>query len=129
MRFPRPQHHKGTRRLPNEQDGAVSNLDVALDLVQRLRSWTPRPNDDVTLDAVEVVTLEGEVGLEMQWTQASTAPTRRRFTLIMTVDELLNLGYGGTDPVDMAFGSLTLAIEEPHGQTLDDVREVLRSLP
>jgi hypothetical protein len=104
-------------------------LDIALDLIERLRSWTPRPNDDVTLDAVEVVTLEGDVGIEMHWTQASSAPTRRRFTLIMTVHELLNLGYGGADPVDIAFGSLTLAIEEPHGQTLDNVREVFRSLP
>lgn len=54
---------------------------------------------------------------------------QRRFTSIMTVHELLNLGYGGVDPVDMAAGSLLLAIEEPHSETHPGVREIFRSLP
>lgn len=118
-----------TERLPGSEDGAVSDLDIALDLVERLRSWTPRPNDNVYVDAVEAVALDGEVGIEMRWTQGSAGDTQRRFTMIMTVQELLNLGYGGVDPVDVAAASLTLAIEEPHAVTHGGMREVFRALP
>ncbi|MBB2986109.1 hypothetical protein [Terracoccus luteus] len=107
----------------------MGDVDTAIALVGRLRGWTPRPYDDVTLDAVEMVTLEGDVAIELRWTRNSDAPTRQPFTLIMTVQELLNLQYGGADRVDVAFGFLTLAIEEPHDTTLAGVREVFRSLP
>src|SRR5689334_20070911 len=105
-----------TGRSPASKDGEVSDLTIAADLVERLRNWTLRPNDNVAVDVVEVVALEGEIGLELRWTQGAVGPTQRRFTLIMTVHELLNLGYGGVDPVDLAAGSLTLAIEEPHAE-------------
>lgn len=108
----------------------MDDLTTALDLVERLRGWTPRSGPyGAHVDAVEVVALDGEVGLELRWTQAVSTDSPRRFTLVMTVQELLNRGYGGVDPVDLAAGDLTLAVEEPHAQTHAGVREVFRSIP
>ena len=107
----------------------MSDLTIALDLVERLRSWAPGPDEYASVDAVEAVALDGEVGVELRWTQGSVRAGLRRFSLIMTVGELLNLGYGGVDPVDLAAASLRLAVVEPHAQTHEGVREVFRSLP
>ena len=69
------------------------------------------------------------VGIDVLWTQGATETTQRRFTQVMTVRERLDLGYGGVDPVDLAFASLTPAVEEAHAPTHEGLREVLRSLP
>ncbi|GAA2167727.1 hypothetical protein [Humibacillus xanthopallidus] len=76
-----------------------------------------------------MVTLDGEVGVELRWTRSPAGRNLRRFSLIMTVAELLNRGYGGVDPLDLATADLRLAVQEPHAETHEGVREIFRSIP
>lgn len=107
----------------------MSELHTALDLVERLRSWTPGPGDNASIDSVEAIVLDGQVGLELRWRQTTTGSPPRCFSLIMTVRELLDLEYGSSDRVGLAAASLRLAVQEPHGLDHEGVRQVFRSLP
>lgn len=79
-------------------------LDIAFKLAQRLFNWTPRTVDHAFIEDVEVVALDGLVGLDIRWAEVTSDQGLRRFGLI-------------------------LAVQEPHAAPRRDVRTVFRQIP
>lgn len=94
----------------------MTDLSMALALVQRLRAWSPGPGDNAVIESAEaVVNVEGRIGLALRWTQATTDQGVRRFGLTITIEDLLHHRSipGSADP-DEALRDLLLAVVEPH---------------
>jgi hypothetical protein len=71
-------------------DGAMTELDIAFEAAKRLLNWTPNTVDHAFIEDVEVVTFDGLVGLEVRWTQVTSDQGLRRFGLLTTVSGLLD---------------------------------------
>jgi hypothetical protein len=106
----------------------VTELDIAFEVAQRLLSWTPSTVDHAFIEDVEVVAVDGLVGLDIRWTQVTSDQGLRRFGLMTTISELLG---DRIDPeaVDWATQALILAVQEPHAAPRRDVRNVFRQIP
>lgn len=48
-------------------DGAMTELDIAFEVAQRLPNWTPSTVDHAFIEDVEVVAVDGLVGLDIRW--------------------------------------------------------------
>ena len=109
-------------------DGAMTELDIAFEVAQRLLNWTPRPVDHAFIEDVEVVAVDGLVGLDIRWTQVTSDQGLRRFGLLTTVSELLDDRID-SEALDWATQALILAVQEPHAAPRRDVRTVFRQIP
>jgi hypothetical protein len=107
----------------------VTDLDIALELIHRLRAWSPGPGDNAAIETAEaVVDEEGQIGLALRWTQTTTDQGDRTFGLTVTVDDLLNhRSIPGSANPDEALLDLLLAVVEPHAALAPNLPEV-RSL-
>jgi hypothetical protein len=105
----------------------MTESEVALQAVERLRAWTPQAGDFAFVESAEVVTIDGHIGLEVRWTQLSRDRQQRRFGLLTTVRELM----ADADTHDPAWAAeaLLIAVQEPHGSLSGDIRLVFRRLP
>lgn len=105
----------------------MTDLEVARQAVERLRTWTPRPENFAFVESAEVVLVDGHIGLEVRWTQSSRDRHQRRFGLMTTVRELM----ADADTRDPAWAAeaLLIAVQEPHTSPSNDVRLVFRRLP
>ena len=111
------------------QTAAMTDLDIALDLVARLRAWSPGPGDNAVIESADaVVDTEGRIGLELRWTQTTTDQGVRKFGLTSSIQELLHERSipGSPDPEE-ALADLRLLVVEPHAALSPDHPEV-RSL-
>jgi hypothetical protein len=109
-------------------DGAMTELDIAFEATKRLLNWTPNTVDHAFIEDVEVVTFDGLVGLEVRWTQVTSDQGLRRFGLLTTVSGLLD-GRIDLDALDWATQALILAVQEPHAAPRGDVRTVFSQIP
>lgn len=109
-------------------DGPMTDLDIAFEVTQRLLNWTPSIHDHAFIEDVEVVAVDGLVGLEIRWTQVTSDQGLRRFGLLTTVSELLDRRIDA-EAMDWAIQTLILAIQEPHAAPRRDVRTVFRQIP
>lgn len=94
----------------------MTDLDIALNLTQRLRAWSPGPGDNAVIDSAEaVVNVEGRIGLALRWTQTTMDQGVRTFGLTITIEDLLyhRSTAGSADPEE-ALADLLLAVVEPH---------------
>lgn len=107
----------------------MEDLEFAIALADRLRNWTPAIDDHAFIESVEVVTLDGLVGVDVRWTQITSDQGLRRFGLLMTIREMLDRGFTVPDELDWATGSVILAVQEPHAAPRRDVRKVFRHVP
>ena len=105
----------------------MTELDVAIHAVERLRAWTPGADDHAFVESAEVVSVDGNVGLHVRWTQLNSGEERRRFGLLTTMRELME--DADTQDGDWAAEALLIAVQEPHASPADDVRLVFRHLP
>jgi hypothetical protein len=105
----------------------MTQMAVASHAAERLRAWTPRAEDHAYLESVEVVLVDGSVGLDLRWTQATVDQGHRRFGLLTTVEELLQ--DADTDSMEWVVEALLIAIQEPHAAPRKDMRLVFRHLP
>jgi hypothetical protein len=96
-------------------------------VAQRLLNWTPSTHDHAFIEDVEVVTVDGLVGLDIRWTQVTSDQGLRRFGLLTTV----NCSTTGSmqKALDWATQTLILAVQEPHTAPRRDVRTVFRQIP
>jgi hypothetical protein len=106
----------------------MTDLDIAFEVAQRLHNWTPNTHDQAFIEDVEVVDVDGLVGLDIRWTQVTSDQGLRRFGLLTTVSELLDQRIEAEAP-DWATQTLILAIQEPHAAPRRDVRTVFRQIP
>jgi len=109
-------------------DGPMTELDIAFEVAQRLLNWTPSTVDHAFIEDVEVVAVDGLVGLDIRWTQVTSDQGLRRFGLLTTVSELLDDRID-SEALDWATQALILAVQEPHAAPRRDVRTVFRQIP
>jgi hypothetical protein len=109
-------------------DGAMTELDIAFEVAQRLLNWTPSTVDHAFIEDVEVVVVDGLAGLDIRWTQVTSDQGLRRFGLLTTVSELLDDRIE-SEGLDWATQALILAVQEPHPAPRRDVRTVFRQIP
>jgi hypothetical protein len=105
----------------------MTELDIAFEVARRLLNWTPNIVDHAFIEDVEVVAVDGLVGLDIRWTQVTSDQGLRRFGLLITVSELLDRIDAGA--LDWATQALILAVQEPHAAPRRDVRKVFRHIP
>lgn len=108
-------------------DGSPTEMDVALHAAARLRSWRAKAGDNAFLESVEVVSIDGSVGLDVKWTQVATDEEERRFGLLTTVDDLLR--DADTRDKEWAAEALLIALVEPHASPGEDMRTIFQHLP
>ena len=111
-------------------DLPMTELDIAFEVARRLLNWTPSTVDHAFIEDVEVVAVDGLVGLDIRWTQVTSDQGLRRFGLLTTVSELLDdrIDSEALD-LDWATQALILAVQEPHSALRRDVRTVFRQIP
>ena len=109
-------------------DGPMTELHIAFEVAQRLLNWTPSTVDHAFIEDVEVVAVDGLVGLDIRWTQVTSDQGLRRFGLLTTVSELLDDRID-SEALDWATQALILAVQEPHAAPRRDVRTVFRQIP
>jgi hypothetical protein len=97
-------------------DGAMTELDIAFEVAQRLLNWTPSTVDHAFIENVEVVAVDGLVGLDIRWTQVTSDQGLRRFGLLTTVSELLDDRID-SEALDWATQALILAVQESKRRT------------
>ena len=101
---------------PPHHNEPMTDLDLVLYLVQRLRAWSPGPGDNAVIESAEaVVDVEGQIGLGLRWTQTTTDQGVRTFGLTIAIEDLLHHRSipGSADPEE-ALRDLLLAVVEPH---------------
>jgi hypothetical protein len=94
----------------------MTDLDIALDLVSRLRAWSPGSGDNAIIESADtVVDAEGRIGLAIRWTQVTKDQGERKFGLTTSIRELLHERStpGSPDPTE-ALSDLLLMVVEPH---------------
>lgn len=100
----------------------MTELDIAFEVAQRLLNWTPSTADHAFIEDVEVVAVDGLIGLDIRWTQVTSDQGLRRFGLLTTVSELRDdrIDSEALD-LDWATQALILAVQEPHAAPGRDV--------
>lgn len=113
------------------QTASMTDLDIALDLVARLRAWSPGPGDNAVIESADaVVDTEGRIGLELRWTQTTTDQGVRKFGLTSSIRELLHERStpGSPDPEEV-WTDVWLKVVEPHGALSPNHPEVRSLFP
>ncbi|MGL5852733.1 MAG: hypothetical protein ACRCZD_18300 [Phycicoccus sp.] len=104
----------------------MTDVDVAAQLVRRLRDWAPGPGDNAIIETAEVtISFEGEVGLALRWTQHTTDQGARKFGLNTSVKDVLHRrSVPRSADLEEAFTDLLLAVVEPHAAFAPHLPEV-----
>jgi hypothetical protein len=106
----------------------MTELHVASSAAKRLRDWTPKAQDHAFVESVEVVWVDGSVGLDVRWTQVTSDHGQQRFGLLTTVSELVE-DCSDADALEWAAEALLIAVQEPHAPSRNDMRTMFRRLP
>ena len=97
----------------------TTHQDLARDTVRDLVGWLPDAYSSAVLEHAEVVTVGamGDLGpgFIMLWEQVTTDQGRRKFGMLRSIREMVDM-YGGDAPEShqMWMPDLLLAIEESH---------------
>ena len=107
----------------------MGDLEVAREVVARLRDWQPKAGDNAIIESAELASIEGRVGFLLLWTQRTRDQGAQRFGLLIALHEIVLGREVGTADVERVFEDLWLAVVEPHESAQPQARTMFAALP
>lgn len=106
---------------------------MAAATVDVMRTWTPRPEHHAFVESVDIAEIDGEVGVQLLWTQVTYDRGTRRFGLLLTTSSLLAHCRHEPDAarhLEILVEDLRLAVVEPQATSAQaHVRTWWRDFP